>query len=104
MHPPLTSSPSQILNIAPPSLHAELELLFPMQARVSGVLPDDAASDVDSRRQRPDSASSFGSVGSDGRSENSGGTSAANSISRKEMEKLAKLRSVKGTPVCFGGL
>ena len=73
------------------------------EAFVSDVLPDVAASDVHSSRQRPDSASSFGSVGSDGRSENSGGTSAANSISRKEMEKLAKLRSVKGTPVCFGG-
>jgi hypothetical protein len=70
-----------------------------MESRAHGVLPDDAASDVDSRRQRPDSASSFGSGGSDGRSENSGGTSAANSISRKEMERLAKMRSVKGKAV-----
>jgi hypothetical protein len=67
---------------------------------VSDVLPDDAASDVHSSRQRPDSAPSFGSVGSDGRSENSGGTSAANSISRKETERLAKLRVVASSFPC----
>ncbi len=70
------------------------------EARVSDVLPDDAASDVHSSRQRPDSAPSFGSVGSDGRSENSGGTSAANSISRKETERLAKLRVVASSFPC----
>ncbi len=84
-----------MLQVAPPSLQPELELLFPLDAPQLSHFDDDGASDVDSKRQRPGSASSFGSVGSD-LTTGSGGTSAANSISRKEMERLAKMRSVKG--------
>lgn len=83
------------MELAPASLQPELELLFPLEARRLDVLHDDSASDVDARRHRPESASSFGSFTSEGTS-GSGSTAAANSMSRKEMERLAKLRSVKG--------
>jgi hypothetical protein len=81
--------------LVPAALRAEVELLFPLQAQRADAASDDEISDVDSRRRRPDSASSLGSAGSES-SSRAGDMSVANSISRKEMERLAKLRSVRG--------
>ena len=83
-----------VLQLAPAALRPEFELLFPMEARAHDGVHDDAMSDLDARASRPGSAASAGSGGSGGGS--TGGTSHANSVSRKEMENLAKLRSVKG--------
>jgi Leucine-rich repeat (LRR) protein len=85
----------KILVLVPAALRAEVELLFPLQAQRADAASDDEISDVDSRRRRPDSASSLGSAGSES-SSRAGDMSVANSISRKEMERLAKLRSVRG--------
>ena len=83
-----------VLQLAPAALRPEFELLFPMEARAHDGVHDDAMSDLDARASRPSSAASAGSGGSGGGS--TGGTSHANSVSRKEMENLAKLRSIKG--------